>query len=1143
MGELSAKQTERAIYGGIFMSVKIVLGRSGSGKTSECIAEIEKLSETENNIYYIVPDGFSHESETALTERMGALFEGKAAAITFKRLCSRIFEKSGRASLVPLSAAGKNMLVMRAVYLERKNLSIYKNSADKFGFAKKMTSLISEFKRYGITDEILASLAEALEEGNLKSKLSDILKIYARYNSLFSDEYADSEDDLFFAAAQLTGLDYLNGAHIFIDEFSDFLPGHFAMLEVILKRAASVSFYMCASKPPLSADVFFSCEAKSVERIKELCYRLGRDLKITYKEDNLRYKDAPDLAALEKNYTEYRLAPYNKSCERVNIFESGDIFSELEYVAGQIVMLCRKEGYRFRDICVCAGDMNMYEKAAGMVFNMYSVPYFTSSKETAAENPMVEAICAVLDIFTDGFNYESVFLYLKSGFSNITASEADILENYVLETGIGKKQWLSESNWSFKKDFLSEEDTYISEKADEIRRRVIAPLLKLKEKLGVKNTVKTSAKAIFDFMCEVGMDKKVSAMAEEFKAEGQQARANLFIKTYNGILSVLNQAVTMAGEDKIGIEQFKNILRAGFENENISLIPQTVDEIIFCSAADARAAKRKVMFCIGTNTGEFASLSGEEGVLSDSEREELEKLGICVAPTQRQKLSDSRSIVYRAITGAKEKLYLTYSLSDFEGDAQNGSALCEKVRQILPQVKVGSNADTDKVYPYQYEGKYPAYLNLCVSMAKFASGAKRDEIWSGVYSILSEKEDYSEKIKKADMALNYRNEAKKLDSAVCDKLYRDGITSSVSRLETYRKCPFSYFIEYTLKAKERKILKIGAPDIGTIMHDVLERFVAGCVASGVDWHALTEEQIRSMLLKITADYYGGILKNTSADTKANRYLLNRIEQNLTRCAMLVVNHMRRGAFEPAECEVEFKEGGKIGAVILDITSGKKLKIQGKIDRLDKCETEEGTYYRIVDYKSGSKDFALDRVFYGLDLQLAVYLYAATQSGGKPAGMLYFKIREPMCDSKGGFMDAEQAKRAIEAEMKMDGLVLADDEIISLLDNSGDKKSSILPIAYKNDGSFYDYSKVATAKEFKRIFTHVKAQLKQIGENILKGRCDISPCVHGISEPCKYCKYSAVCRFDEKQDGTKRLKTMKKEEVFESLYKLYGGEEQ
>ncbi len=1120
------------------MSVNIILGRSGSGKSTACYNEIARLSKTENNIYCIVPDGFSHKSEAALAGRLGACFEGKASVITFKRLCSRIFEKSGRGGLVSLSASAKAMLISRAVYLEQKNLSVYKNSAEKFGFSKKMLSQISELVRYGVTPDDIDKVASQFSGQMLCDKLSDISKIYRRYISLFSKDYYDSEDDIYLAAAKLSGLDYLKDASIFIDEFSDFLPSHYKMLEVILKRAKNVSFYLCGDNAPFKANTFFENESKTVENIKDMCFRLGLDLKITYMKDNLRHKKRPDLLALEKNYTEYKVTPYRGESENINVFEASDIFSELEFVAGEINHLCTKEGYKRSDICVCAGDIALYEKALDRCFEMYDIAYFKSDKTNVSESPVSNMLLSAFDILIDGFTYENVFLYLKSGFSGITDEETDILENYVLEAGIDKSKWLSENDWTYKNSFMSESVETLAKQADQIRRKVIAPLIKLKEGIGSKNTVRQGAKSIFEFLTSLEADKKISELSEEFKKDGKIVYSNLFIKAYNGIISVLDSLVDIAGDDKIGIKQMKNMLKSGFENEYISLIPQTVDEVLFCSATDARAADCKLMFLVGTNTGEFLFTGGEEGMISDAEREKLLNLGITLAPACKNKITSGRVNEYKALFKADERVYVTYSLSDFESNAQNKSEMADKIRKIIPALGTYSNLDKKRAYPYQYNSKYPAYLNLCTAMADFASDGEKSIIWTKVYNILKNDSEYKAKIAMADKALNFKNIAGPLDNKLLSIIYKSGINSSVSRLETYRKCPFSYFIEYTLKAKERKVLKIGLNDIGSIMHNVLEEFIKTCAEEKINFKILTEEEIKARLSNITNAFCANILKGSAADTKANRYLLERIEKNLCRCALVLVKHFCIGSFEPVECELKFgTEGGKLPAVEIVLDSGRKLKIHGVIDRLDKCETPNGTYYRVVDYKSGEKEFHLDKAFHGLDLQLAVYMCAATLKGGKAAAMFYFKIKEPMI-SKTDFIDEAQAKREIENKMRLDGLVLADDDIISLMDNTGFTKSEILPVEYLKSGGYSAYSKVATIDEFDRIFAHTKAQLKKIGENILNGKIDISPCSYSGKAPCDYCRYKAVCRFNAKEESPTVLNKMKNDEVHDALRKMY-----
>lgn len=1121
--------------GKIEMSVKLVFGRSGSGKTTHCINSAIECAK-KNNAYIIVPDQFSHKSEKLLLEKIEASFENTVSVITFKRLAERIFERSHLARNKRLSPSGKAMLVMRAIYLEKKNFVVYKKAAEKSGFARKVCDIISEFKRYGIDSKALEELALKIENKMLKGKVYDLCLIYKRYEKLVSDEYTDSQDDLFLAAAKLTELDYLNGADVFIDEFSDFLPQHFALIEVILKKAKNVYFYIRYEEGE------FFCEAASaVESIKELCYRFGLDLKIERLKENLRYKEKPDLLALERGYTKYKSDVYAGECDNVSIFESSGMNEEAENLCGKIVELVREGKYKFGDICVACGDMAAYSKILKLCFDIYDIPYFMAEKELASENPFVKTVLSAINIFNCSYSYESMFLYLKSGFSNLTNEETDILENYVLKYGISKKQWLSEEKWEYKKDILSDDDEDADDSVEQIRQKAIAPLLKLYETLGRKNTVRAAAEGIFEFMREIGLDKRAFEMIEHFKNENQLFKANMYSKAYNGILNILDQCVLICGSDKIGVEQLYNMLLAGFENEASALVPQRAEEVMVCSVSDARAAECKVMFCIGTNMGEFVSFSAVEGMITDDEREMLEGCGIRLAKTAKRKIADGRAIVYSVLTKAEDKLFLSYSLADDEYCALHASPVCDKAKSILKNIKISDNLENEKTFSYMYQSKEAAYLNLCMQLSKKRAGKKIDDVWYEIYRYFLKRDEFKNKTMLLKRGLNESFEAKKLSKEAMGLVYENGINSSVSRLERYICCPFSYFVEFTLKAKERKILKLGAPDIGSIMHGILEEFVKLCVRLKIDWKSISEEEVLSMLKAITADYTAKIFNRSTIDTKSNRYIIERIEKNLFRCAMLLVRHIRDGKFEPIGCEVAFGARSDIKAAIIDLTSGKKLKIHGIIDRVDKFEDETGTYFRVIDYKSGSKEFSLAKLFYGMDLQLALYLKVVCGEGGKPGGMLYFKIKEPM-QSGNEFADEESIKKGITEQMKLDGIVLKSENVISAMDSYMGKQSEIIPVAYKNDGGFTVASKVATMAEFERIFKHLKKQLKDIGDKILDGRIEISPSVYENSSPCEYCKYNGICRFDKRCGKYRTLPKMKRDEVYESLFKMYGKED-
>ena len=1125
------------------MPINIIYGRVASGKSRICIEQITQAIGNSSAIL-IVPEQFSYAAERRLTAAIGAVGGATAEVLTFSRLAHRVFAEHGGNMRKTLSPAGKNMLVYKALYRQKSRLGIFANSGDKPGLADKIAALISEFKRYGVGPEQLGEYADTAQNELLRQKLQDLSAVYECYDELMLNDYIDAEDNLYLAATLLGGRGALSGKplcdmSIWIDEFSDFLPQHYAMIETLAPLVRDITIALCCDSER-DTEGFFAPAAKTMEELQRLCIRCNTELTARYIGEDRNSIKSAELRHLERAYTSYKPPKYAGKTADIRLFEANNTFSEIEHAARQVLSLVRDSGYRFRDIAVAVSDMDTYSAYTQAVFEQSGIACFASEKPAATTHPLVLMLGAVFDIFTKNWSYDSVFAYLKSGFSGIDTHDIDRLENYVLAAGIRGNRWCQAENWRYRVGIFddTEQDIAYLDDMDAIRRRVAEPLMALKDGIGGRRTVREGCRAVYDFMCGLGLFEQTQKMVERLKEQGALSLANQYSRVWNVIIQILDQMVLIAGDDKMGLEAFKNLMMTGFAKHQSGIIPQSVDRVMLCDIANSRACESKVLLILGANGGVFPSASASEGILTDADRIALGAADITLAPTVRQKAIDERFLVYKALTKPSERLYISYAMSNAEGGALIPSPVVGTLRKIFPNMTIeddladGYNSGIDMV-----SSRTDTFNRLCANMPQTKSAG----LWSDVFAWYGGNAGYERHCANLRGAASCSIGAKPLSASALERLYPGDIYSSVSRLEEYRKCPYSYFIKFTLKAKERKILQMGAPDIGTLLHTVMERFTERVALAGGGWRGISGDWCRENAAEIVDELMAQIFRNSMIAGGSMAFLIQRLKDNLVRYIQVMAEHIRRGAFELVGSEVRFGDGERLSYNLP--LGGKKLKINGRIDRIDALETENGTYYRVVDYKSGSKQFALDDVYHNLDLQLMVYLDAAISESAdsKPAGMLYYRITEPVVTLDGPLGDDADIEPMLKSQLKLDGLVLADIAVLEKMDAEFESRADMLPVKMLKGGGFAKTSSVATPKQFELLSGYIKDSLKRIGRELLGGRIDIKPYKKGDKNACTYCQFGGICRFEPAGGKCDVLGKKGKDDVWADLAK-HGAHE-
>jgi ATP-dependent helicase/nuclease subunit B len=600
------------------------------------------------------------------------------------------------------------------------------------------------------------------------------------------------------------------------------------------------------------------------------------------------------------------------------------------------------------------------------------------------------------------------------------------------------------------------------------------------------------------------------------------------------------------GDEEVKVETFLEILAVGFGEYNIGLIPPALEQVLVGSLERSKSHDVKAIYILGANDGIFPVPYRQEGILSDRDREILGDLGVELAPDTRGRTFEQQYLIYTALTAASDYLRLSYCAADKDGRALRPSIIVGKLKRMFPGISFESGMAKNEAgssVEMHVSAPIPTFNELMTAMRQNIEGKYIDPLWKNVMEWYKKEESWQGRYTRVVEGFSYTNQVELIKQERVRKLYGSTIHTSVSRLEKYSSCPFSYYVEYGLKAKERRIMKMNAPDMGSFMHRVIDMFSKEVEDGSTGWRQLEKDWCAERVALIVDELVQDMVGTVFLSSSRYKYLADRLKRVLTRAIWLIAEHIKRSTFEPIGYELGFGEGEKLPAITLQLPTGVNMVLSGRIDRMDCLETEGGKYFRIVDYKSGSKQFKLADVYYGLQLQLITYLDAAGESLGRdsgkpvlPAGVLYFKLDDPIVQGSRGATE-EEIEKAIMKELKMKGLLLADVKLIREMDTGIDGDSLIIPARVNKNGDL-GRSSAATAEQFGIIKRHVKKLLQNLGEEMLKGSISISPYRRKLMTACAYCGYMSICQFDTSLAGNNYRNLYDKKDA--EVWELMGG---
>lgn len=1130
------------------MSLQFIYGPSGSGKSHTLYKKIieQSLLEPTREFLVIVPEQFTMQTQKKLVEmhpRKGIL---NIDVLSFQRLAWRVFEEVGTDRHTVLEDTGKNLLLRRAASRRRGELKMLGSNFDKPGYISQVKSVISELKQYDVSLEQLDGQLAAGIQGALRFKLEDIRTLYAGFQEELQGKYITSEEILEELCREAKKSEILKGCVIGLDGFTGFTPVQKKLLQELMKTASRilVTATLDAREDPVkkaSMHQLSFCSKKMIQGLVQTAEQCRTEIEpsvVCGSEGSIRFSDAPALGFLERHIFRPGLHIYEGQQDSISVHVSKDAKAEAEFAARTIWHLVRGEGLRYREIAVITGDMAAFGDHVKKVFAENDIPCFLDRTRKIRLNPMIEFIRAACEIASKSFSYESVFRYLRTGLADISARQTDMLENYVLARGIRSRvRW--EEEWTAGTKGISREE---AEECQKIKGELLKPLCVFVDRVkGRKGTVRQKTEALYQLLVSHDIQQKMQEYEQYFQETGDFDMAKEYSQIYGIVMELFDKMVELLGDEPMSLKEYMEILDAGFEEAKVGVIPPTSDSVLVGDIERTRLKDIKVLFFLGLNDGWVPKKEEKTSILSDMDREELEKNGMELAPTARENSYIQKFYLYLNLTKPSKKLYLSYGRTGADGKTLRPSYVTGMVLRMFPYLKI-EDEDIRENPVAGITSVRSGISYLTEGLRKIAMG-DMDKSSIAIFDWYAKQEPYRERVRKLLDAAFLTCEGKGMSAAAAKRLYGKTLVNSVSRLEQFAACAYAHFLKYGLQVSEREEFIFKPVDMGNVFHRALECYSRELEKSEYTWFTIPKEQMEQLSDRIvleTADEYAGYLLRGSA---RNSYMVNRMQRIMRRSVWALTEQIRAGSFVPANYEVSFTSVENLDSVNILLSREEKMKLRGRIDRIDTYETEDKVYVKVVDYKSGGTHFDLVALYYGLQLQLVVYMNAALEMEKRihpekemvPAGIFYYHVQDPMLDGEAG-ETPEQVQRRILKQLKPDGMINGSREAVEAMDGNLAKDSDVIPVSLNKDGSYSRYSQVASKEQFDGLSAFVTKKMKEIGCAILNGEADAQPYERKGQTACDYCPFGEICRFDRKIPGThyRRLKEYTEQEIWEKL---------
>ncbi|GGB39537.1 ATP-dependent helicase/deoxyribonuclease subunit B [Lentibacillus populi] len=1162
------------------MGIRFLLGKASTGKSGRILDEIkQKLEEDPRGapIFYIVPDQMTFQQEYALFRDETIHGSTRANVVSFSRLAWRVLQETGGGTRQFISSTGMQMMLRKIIEEKQSEWNVFQKAMEKQGFLEQLEKIITEFKRYSITPEMLKMEIEQINqfthkepgEAALTNKLQDLTYLYEKLSITLQDKYIDSEDQLQLLAEKAGQASLLDKADIYFDGFHRFTPQELFVVEALMKKASHVTIALTIDDPEDTAvselDLFYQ-----TKETYQLLRTIARENQVAV-EDTIvlrpahgRFRDNPAFLHLEANF-DVRPAPEFHGDVPIQIAEAVHPRAEVEGAAQEIIRLVREEHYRYRDIAIFIRQSENYHDLIATIFEDYGIPVFIDEKRTMLNHSLIELIRSAFDIVEGNWRYDAIFRVLKTGFIPVsdkryplTDDAIDELENYVLEYGIrSRTRWTSDKDWIFQRfrgfDQTAQTDgeKEMQQRINAYRKQVARALKPFDDQIRQAGTVKEMCQVLFQWMEQLHVPQRLEQMRDVFDDAGQIEKGREQEQVWNAVVQLLDEMVEIIGDETMDLTTFRSTLDAGFDSLKFAHVPPSIDHVIVGTIDRSRISGMKCAFLLGVNDGVWPMKPQADGMINERERELLAEHGLRLAESSKRQLLDDWFYMYLAFTAVSDQLWISYPLSDEDGKAKMPSQLIKRMEDLFPACCDHLLLqDPDELVEADRFITTPIKTRsaLTAQLARHRKGYPVQPIWWHVlnwYIKTSEKYGTTYTILQS---LYYQNKPVNLSKRTTEKLYPKQVKASVSRMEMYYRCSYQHFAKYSLGLDERKTYQLDAPDIGQLFHEALKKITEWIQAEGKDFAQLSKIDTATYAQKAVTKLAPILQHQILHSSNRYHYIQQKLEEVIARAAYVLSEQARQSNFSPIGLELGFGEKQTLKPVRLPLANGFELMLGGRIDRVDKAINQENLFLRIIDYKSSAKGLNLVEVYYGLTLQMLAYLDVVLSQSEQwlgvkatPAGVLYFHVHNPMISAKQNMND-QDIDNELFKKYKMQGLLLANEDTVKMMDTSLESGTSqIVPAGVKKNGGFYASSHVADQETFQILQGHIQQLMINAGIDMTEGGVHLNPYQHKQKNACTFCSFSSVCQFDPSLDENnfRKLTEMKEDDIIEKLRKDGG----
>jgi len=1128
------------------MAVRFILGRSGTGKTHHCVKAIVDalLQQDHQPLLLLVPEQATYQASEAILSDTRITGYNRLHVLSFDRLVYLVLGKN--IARPAISRLGRAMVIQRILRECAGKLNVFADSARTPGLGQRLAETITQLQQYANTPDDIKNLVQNLrkQQGDTlaSAKFADLGTVFEEYLKFIEGRFLDPDIQLASACKAVAGADFVRGAKLWVDGFAGFTTAELALLTELLKVVEDAQIALCLD--PATTDIanpdknkidptdLFGHTAETyaelVERIKKCKLKLSPPLILN---KPIRFSNSSPLAHIEQSIFNQDSAAISAG-DKIRVVSAPNTRAEVQFVARQITNLVRHAGLRYRDIAVIASDLDSYENYIKTCFEDYSIPVFIDKRRPLNQHPVIELICSALNAVTNDFPAGEIFAYLKTDLPAVERGEIDLLENYCLAFGITANDWQSDRPWKYAAQNAEQFD---EERVNQIRKKAIAPLLELKRKLddaaGNKETITTEqfTKIIFDFLEAAEVRKQLSAWVEQAIQKGDYAAADEHRQFYDRLIDIFDEMVAAFDGVPLNCEDYLAILRSAFSQITLAFIPPNLDQVLVGSIERSRHPDLKAVFLIGTTERQFPSPVVFDSILSEEDRIAAQSSGVELPPGVRQELANRPYLAYIAFTRPSEFLCVTYPAVDQKSNTVVRSPFVDDLCQLFDDLKEES-----------VDFSPPAIEEVCTTYELEDVLCRPPQLAGLLDDILCDDHLAAIGLRAAN-ALGYKNEAT-LDKPVVGELFDKQLTSSASRLSTFAECPYRHFSRYILGLSKREEFKLEPPDLGEFYHRVLDRFTKRAVADKINFETIADDALMKILDEETERICleDSFISKFAAHSPHNAFMISSAREYLRDCTIAVSQMIRAGAFRPAMSEVSFGKsksaGDSIGELTLTLPDGRRLTLNGRIDRLDIAKIEGRKVAIVFDYKKRSKDsFSWAEFYYGLDIQLAVYMIAVRNAAGKLAddiaGAFYMPIEVGPENIELGKSIDNNPKFAHKARGIFNG------NYASSLDAKAAQNSHFYNFYVTKEGDPYgNYTRFGSLRpaDFEAFMNFGSRKITDIAGQITSGKITAFPYRLGTDSPCKQCEYKPVCRFDWQINNYNLLVSVNKQQVLDLI---------